>query len=240
MYEMNLRVRYSETDLFRKLHLHHLLDYFQDAATFHSIDLGLGKWGDFVEGRVWYLLAWDVTIYRNPGIGEYLRVVTDPYKMKGFYGYRRFFLKDEKDTVIAAGESIWVLMDIAKKLPVRISEELTRLFVKPESDGTIRIKRKLSEKGEWERVSTIEITDIFLDSNQHVNNVFYVQWARMVLAEDLVISRLRTDYRQSSFEGDTLYVDYCQEGMIHKVRFTNQDDVLIALVEMEAGTESLE
>lgn len=237
MYEMNLRVRYSETDLLRRLHLHHLLDYFQDAATFHSIDLGLGKWGDYVEGRVWYLLAWDVTVYRYPIIGEYLRVVTDPYKMKGFYGYRRFFLKDEEDTVIATGESIWVLMDIEKKLPVRISEELTRLFVKPESDGTIRIKRKLSEKGEWEKFSAFEITEIFLDSNHHVNNAFYVQWARMVLAEDLEISRLRVDYRQSSLEGDILHMYYCTDGNIHRVKFTNQNDVLIALVEMEVGSE---
>ena len=231
MYEMNIRVRYSETDREHRVRLHHLLDYFQDIATFHSMSFGLYGPGTPSED-VWYLLCWDVKISRYPLLGERLRLVTDPYKMKGFYGYRRFSIYDEKDEEIVSADSIWLLMDAEKMIPRRISKELTDTYVDPGSDQTVTIKRKLPDKGRWEPARTIEVTDLFLDYNKHVNNAFYVQWARMLLPDRIEVSRLKVDYRQSAVSGDILQMDtYRQEGLC-RVRFRNQEDLLIAMVDM--------
>lgn len=233
MYDMNIRVRYSEADSEGKARISHILDYFQDVATFHSMSLGMEANGALDRGHVWYLLSWDVTIDRYPVIGESIRVITDPYKMKGFYGYRRFFIHDEQGEVIASADSIWVLMDGEKKLPVRISDEMTRLYVDPETDGTIRVKRKLPVSGQWDHPMSFEVTDIFTDTNFHVNNAFYVQWATMVLPTDCQIHRLRVDYRQSAFRGDTLVMEHYVEGDLYRIRFTGPEDVLIAMVDIE-------
>ena len=55
MYEMKIRVRYSEVDQKGKVRLHQLLEYFQDCVTFHSIAVGLGLRGDVEENqnRAW-------------------------------------------------------------------------------------------------------------------------------------------------------------------------------------------
>lgn len=235
MYDMNIRVRYSETDSESRARISHILDYFQDIATFHSMSLGALEKGIISEDHVWYLLSWDVTIDRFPILGEEIKIITDPYKMKGFYGYRRFYIQDEAGETITSADSIWVLMDGKKKLPVRISEELTRLYVDPEADGTIRIKRKLPEKGNWDHPLSFEVTDIFTDSNLHVNNAYYVQWASMVLPADGQVRRLRADYRQSALKGDTLLMEHFSEGDLYRVRFTGPEGVLIAMVDIEVG-----
>ena len=233
MYDMKIRVRYSETDPEGRTRISHILDYFQDVATFHSMSLGMEANGALDRGYGWYLLSWDVTITRYPVIGDSIRVITDPYKMKGFYGYRRFYIHDEQGEVIASADSIWVLMDGEKKLPVRISDELTRLFVDPETDGTVRIKRKLPVKGPWDHPMSFEVTDIFTDSNHHVNNAYYVQWASMVLPPDSKIHHLRVDYRQAAFRGDTLVMEHYSQGPLYRIRFTGPEDVLIAMVDIK-------
>lgn len=88
MYEMKIQVRYSETDQNGRVKLHQILEYFQDCVTFHSMAVGLGIRGDKQEDRAWYLIAWNIRIHRYPQMAENLTIVTEPYKMHGFYGYR--------------------------------------------------------------------------------------------------------------------------------------------------------
>ena len=42
MYEMKIRVRYSEVDREGIARLHQILEYFQDCGTFQSEEIGLG------------------------------------------------------------------------------------------------------------------------------------------------------------------------------------------------------
>ena len=57
MYEMKIRVRYSEVDREGIARLHQILEYFQDCGTFQSEELGLGVEEDQKNHRAWYLIA---------------------------------------------------------------------------------------------------------------------------------------------------------------------------------------
>lgn len=94
MYEMKIRVRYSEVDREGIARLHQILEYFQDCGTFQSEELGLGVEEDQKNHRAWYLIAWNVKIIRHPRMSEYIDVTTQAYKMRGFYGYRRYSIID--------------------------------------------------------------------------------------------------------------------------------------------------
>ncbi len=234
MYEMKIQVRYSETDQNGKVRLHQILEYFQDCVTFHSMAVGLGIRGDEQENRAWYLIAWDIKIHRYPEMAEYLAITTEPYKMRGFYGYRRFKIMDKNNNVLAEADSNWIFMDIEKMIPVKIPKNLAERYISgPVQDQTVRVKRKLSAEGEWVERESLTVTKIFLDSNGHVNNTYYVLWAEDVLPENYEIKEVKVDYRQSVFFKDTIHISFIEEENGWRVRFMNQNQMLIALVELK-------
>ena len=234
MYEMKIQVRYSETDRNGRVRLHQILEYFQDCVTFHSMAVGLGIRGDEQENRAWYLIAWDIHIHRYPEMAEYLTIVTEPYKMRGFYGYRRFKIVDANRNVLVEADSNWIFMDIEKMIPVKIPQDLADRYISsPVEDQTVRVKRKLSAEGEWKERETLTVTKVFLDSNGHVNNTYYVLWAEDVLPEEYEIKEVKVDYRQSAFLGDTIRISSIEEEKGWRVRFMKQEQNLIALVELK-------
>ena len=234
MYEMKIRVRYSEVDQKGKVRLHQLLEYFQDCVTFHSIAVGLGLRGDVEENqnRAWYLIAWDIQIYRLPKLVENLTVITEPYKMRGFYGYRRYRILDESQNIVVDADSNWIFMDTEKMIPMKIPQYLTDRYITGKVDQIVRVKRKLSSEGQWTERETMEVTKIFLDSNGHVNNTYYVLWAEDVLPEGYEVKEIRVDYRQSSYLHDILRVYSIEEDGKWRIRFLNQNDEIVALIEL--------
>lgn len=88
MYAFDSRIRYSETDSEGDLTLDALLNYFQDCSTFHSEDVGLGIGYMKEIGQVWVLSSWQIVVNRYPKLGEKVKIVTLPYELKVFLGYR--------------------------------------------------------------------------------------------------------------------------------------------------------
>ncbi|MBR5047837.1 MAG: acyl-[Eubacterium sp.] len=232
-YVMPIRVRYSETDRDGKINLHKILEYFQDCCIFQSESLGYKVQDELDRDRGWFLLAWNLEIRRFPSMGEELQIVTEPYKMKGFYGYRRFFMIDGDNKEIASADSLWLLMNLQKKVPRRIPDDMIKAYISDVADDTVRVRRKLESGGEWIPGEKILVNRHYLDTNSHVNNVFYGMWAEKYLPEGFPIHKVKIDYRQSAFEQDVITVDTILEEDRLRCRFRNQEDILLALVELD-------
>ena len=95
MYAFDSRIRYSETDSEGYLTLDALLNYFQDCSTFHSEDVGLGIGYMKEIGQVWVLSSWQIVVNRYPKLGEKVKIVTLPYELKVFLGYRNCWMNRE-------------------------------------------------------------------------------------------------------------------------------------------------
>ena len=105
MYAFDSRIRYSETDSEGYLTLDALLNYFQDCSTFHSEDVGLGIGYMKEIGQVWVLSSWQIVVNRYPKLGEKVKIVTLPYELKVFLGYRNFAMLDEQGEYLAKANS---------------------------------------------------------------------------------------------------------------------------------------
>ena len=230
-YVMPVRVRYSETNAYGFINLHKILEYFQDCCIFQSESIGYKIQDELDRDRGWFLLAWTVEIERFPVLGEELQIITEPYKMKGFYGYRRFMILDSDNKEIASADSLWLLMDLRKKIPQRVPADMINAYVSEVKEDTVRVKRKLGTEGEWVQRAQILVDRHFLDTNSHVNNVFYGMWAEECLPDGFPVHKIMIDYRQSSYENDVITIDTIQEEDCVRCRFRNQEDVLLALVE---------
>ena len=126
MYAFDSRIRYSETDSEGELTLNALLNYFQDCSTFHSEDVGLGIGYMKEIGQAWVLSSWRIVVDRYPRLGEKVKIVTLPYELKGFLGYRNFARLDEEGNYLAKANSLWSLLDMTTGKPVAVNEAINK------------------------------------------------------------------------------------------------------------------
>ena len=229
-FSLDLQVRYSECDGDRTVALHQILNYFQDCTTLQSEVIGYGIDNNIENKRAWFLLAYDIRINRMPVLFENIRIITDPYLMKRYYGYRRFYVQDQEGEVLITGDSIWILMDVEHMLPMAIPEDMARAFVPEPSQPGKSMKRKIRPKDEWTLLEEFDIADFFLDTNHHVNNQYYIMWMQNAL-KGMDVSRIRIDYRKAALPGDHLIMYRQDQENKLIIKYENSRGELLAFVE---------
>ncbi len=213
MYEYESRVRYSELDENGRIRLLSLLNYLQDASTFHGVDCGMTTQHFKEIHRAWFINYWDIRIGGLPADGERIRIGTSPHDLKGLFAYRNFWISDLKEeNYFVKADSIWFLVNTDTMLPQKLvpedlapygdQEDLLKLGLKTRkvvigADAGLRV---IGEK---------KITREMLDTNHHVNNIRYISAAYDALGEAGLIapesypSRIRAEYKHAAAFGDT-------------------------------------
>ena len=227
MYEFDTRIRFSEVDSEGKLTLIGLLNYFQDASTFHSEDCGVGTLYLKEHSLAWVLNAWQIDVLKNPGLCDRVKVGTIPYEIKGFLGQRNFYMKDAgTGEVLSVANSLWTLMDLSKGKPCRVPREIDQAYERQERLDMEYADRKVRFEGTGTKEQPIEVRLHHLDTNDHVNNGQYVQMAMDFLPPRFEISRLRVEYKKSALLSDMIIpVVYSEEGRIGVSLQTTEQDI---------------
>ncbi len=104
------------------------MNYFEDASLEQSEKLGVGLQYLKENEQAWVLYKWNVTIDRYPEFGEKIIVRTIPLSYRKFYAYRRFQIIDKTGKVIVTGDSIWFLIDINKRRPIKVTEDMQNAY----------------------------------------------------------------------------------------------------------------
>lgn len=205
MYEFDARIRFSEVDSEEMLTLVGLLNYFQDVSTFHSEDCGVGV--DYLKerGLAWVLNSWQIDVLQYAKLYQYVRVGTIPYEIRGFIGYRNFYMEDAKSgDRLAVANSVWTLMDMHGGKPYRVSEEIAGAYGVSERLDMEYTDRRVRFDMPGEKQEQIVVKKHHLDTNCHVNNGQYVQLAMNFLPTDFEIGRLRAEYKKSALLGEVM------------------------------------
>ena len=229
MYEFSSKIRYSETDSKGQLSLDSLLNYFQDASTFHSETLGVGL--DYMNELklAWVLTSWQIVVERYPKLCEDVIIGTFPYDFKGCMGGRNFYMKDAKGEYVAYANSLWSLVDVENgKLvfPTERMLESYELSPKLEMEYAPR-KIRVAEEGdegvcgEWKE--EIIVKQHHLDTNHHVNNVQYIRMALNILPEDVEVLQMRAEYKKQAFLNDSLRPWVVRNGEIYTVSLRDEE-----------------
>ena len=230
-FDMPIKVRYSEVNSAGMVSYHQILEYFQDCSTLQSELLGDGLQREWDMDRAWFLIGYDIKLERSPRLHEDVIITTEAIRMRRYYGYRRFTMIDSKGKVIADGESLWIYMNTEKMLPTRIPPELEKRYIPLSVAYECSISRKIQMEGDWKEQELIEVSKYYLDTNHHVNNTFYVLWAESLLSGKEEIGRIRVDYRKAARYKDQLRVLQCVQEDKIGVKFLNQEEELMCIVE---------
>ncbi len=206
MYEMNGRVRYSEIDMKGNLTIAALINYLQDSSTFDSEDAGVGFSFLHTKGWGWYITNWQIELNALPALGDRITVKTWVHHLKGMFAYRNYELRDAAGEALVRANSIWLLMDIEKVVPVRIPEEVFSVYTpEPAIDREWGNRKILLASGHEEK-GVVTVMPLHLDTNHHMNNEHYIEIARDVLPKGEKIFEIETEYKKAAVLGDVLYI----------------------------------
>lgn len=203
---MDGRVRYSEVDADGNLTIDGIVNYLQDCCMLHSEEVGSGLNVLKEMKTVWFLSAWQIQILQVPRLYERIRVTTNPYEMKGFFGFRNFWIDNEAGTRLVLANSIWVYLDRENGRPLRIHpavEDAYKPFMpKLEMDYAPR-KMRIPEG--MTALPPVPVHKDQIDTNRHVNNCAYIRTAMEAADMKALPREIRVEYRKQAVFGDTFF-----------------------------------
>ncbi len=204
MYIYDGRIRFSEVDKDGYLRLEGLLDYFQDASTFQSEDLGVGT--EYLSNLhiVWVLSSWQIVAGRYPRLGERVKIGTIPYEIKGCFGHRNFALFDEAGERIACANSLWTLVDSRTMKPAKPTQLMLEKYAVEEKLDMDYAPRKIALPKEMEKQENIYVKKYHLDTNNHVNNGQYVRMGMDFVPDGIKIKQMRAEYKKQALLNDVI------------------------------------
>lgn len=155
----------------------------------------------FVEnGYSWIVLQYEFHIKRMPKEKERILITTDPKEYNKLFTYRDFFVDDEEGHRIIDVHSTFALMDIEKRKIMRLPKEVIDPY---QADPAKRIRRTPQptpiKEEEAQNHKTYRVRYFDIDSNQHVNNSHYFEWALDAL-DSAFLTNHRITYGNIKFD----------------------------------------
>lgn len=146
---------------------------------------------------------------------EDIEIGTWSYGAKGIYGYRNFVLNKADGARAVNANTIWVFTDTVTGTPIKPRKEDIDIYgTEPKIEMT-DYGRKIMPEGIGEAEAEFSVRKYHIDTNGHVNNVKYVQFAMEYLDEVRRVKALRAEYKKSARYGDIIYpVVYKEENAL--------------------------
>lgn len=215
MYTFNSRVRYSELNQKGALSVPSIINYFQDSSTFQSEDLGVGM--DYLEKnkKVWMLTNWHVVIEKQLYLGQDIQISTCPYDFDKLFGYRNFAITDKSGTCVK-GDSKWILFDLTKGRPTRLSEEDVKAHVLEKPFDLNKSTKKSTVSKDSVEKESFEVKYHHLDTNGHVNNAKYIEMAMDFISNKRGVQEFYVEYKTQALLGDVIipYIEEIEDGVV--------------------------
>lgn len=204
-FRKKFEVHYYEVNNHEEANIASVLNYFQETSICHSAGIGNSVPTLIQSNLGWVIIQWYVEVKRYPVCGENITAETWASGFNKFYATREFNMYDDHENVIAKATSLWILMDISKRRPVRIPQEFIDAYA-PSNVRSIDFEFKKFDKTEYEKVDDREfyIRRSDIDTNGHVNNVKYAEWVLETIPEN-IYSKYMLENFEIVYKKETTY-----------------------------------
>jgi acyl-ACP thioesterase len=223
-HRLAVRVRSYETDPNGRLQAPILCRYLQEAATIHAAQLGVSVGALVADGVAWVLTRLRLTMDRWPGAEDEIVIRTWPEASNRLITERRFEIRDVADEVLGSALTLWLVMDLEKRRPIRLPSTVVEALSRHDLAGRPTRLPEIETAGSLDHEASFTVRRSDLDLAGHVNNTSYVEWALEAVPDALwachELARL-----------DISYLTECRRGS--SVRSGSR------IVEVDRGFESL-
>lgn len=226
-YEYKTQIRFNEINENNELSDKGLLNILSEAAGLHSEEVGYGLNTKKETNRTWMILYWKVRIFQRPKWKTELTIKTWPSEFNRVVTWREFEVYDKQGEQIAIASTQWVSIDAQNGSVLKITEELINEYGLIESKPFKETPNaKIKEPEDMEKTYEYTTTRRDMDTNHHVNNVIYLEFAYNALPKDISINfeNLEIYYKKQIKIGETINCFYKQEGDSHIIAIKSQDE----------------
>ena len=187
--EYPLTIHSFQCDLTRKLSIPGLFGVFGEAAHHDATRRGWGYEALLNRNEAWVLIRIVVEINRMPSWEEQVVIKTWPKTMEGVVAIRDFQVKDQQGQILVAGTSVWSLVDLEKRRPLRMTSINPPPGPMSYPDAVVVKPEKISWPDDLITCATIQAKYSAIDLNRHVNNARYIEWVVNEIPMEVLLSR---------------------------------------------------
>lgn len=222
-FHFSTRVFYGDIDSDLNLSLAGAMRLMQEAAVIHSDQSGYSVMDVERTRVVWMLVQWRVRLTGKVRWNEPVEVITWPQTMEKLTSNRCFRILDSRGKEVAIGESIWLLANADTGRVMRIPQEVADAYeLIPDGVFDTPLDKLPHEAGEETFSCTVGRRDI--DTNRHVNNLVYLDYAREALPADTTeYSEVVVRYHRQLLLGDSVHCCYTPLPNGHAVQICGED-----------------
>lgn len=199
-------VRVFECDPNTKLSISSLLNYMQDIAADHTVELNITIPELLKRGLTWMISRYHIQVERYPFYHEKTIMKTWVADHEGMFSIREYTLESDQGEILARMTSSWVLYDLRNKKIVNVAQSLPlEQFILPEraiNDSFSRLP--LPENSQY--AIDLQIRKHDIDINRHVNNRVTIEWALEPVPDEIRRNYMMTDM-EITFKGQAFYGD---------------------------------
>lgn len=225
MFIENRKIRYSHLSLSGTVRRSEILRFVQDAAVMHTAQCGYPIDKLYKNHSAWILLSIHLVEVKPVSCSE-ISVKTWPYDFSKVFGPRAFLICDANtDEVLIKGSALWTFVDTESGKPKLIPSEMIDKFGTEDQVSDVPFIRRLPNHLTGNSTLTYSVLKRDLDTNGHMNNVKYLEYAEEVLPEDFFFSEIEIFYKQPLYFGDTFSLsEKVLEDESHVVNIKNSND----------------
>lgn len=152
-----------------------LMNELQGMGDKHAEALGVGYEYCQAHGIAWVVTHYLVDIIEMPTEREELTLQTWPSCQDALRATRDFEIRGADGRLLVRATSQWVLIDMARRRPLRLDENLPRWTVNECRAWNRQFEKFPDFEAQTTHVMKCRFDDI--DVNQHINNAVYAVWA---------------------------------------------------------------
>lgn len=212
-YRKVYHIPYYDTDKEGRITPYNILKYFGETSASQTDEFLLDV-EEEVSNYGWMLYRWKVKINKYPKAKEKVYIETWISQLDRFYAYREFVILNEDNKVLGVASTVWLMVDMTKKRPVRIPNtfiEGSKIINERNFSEFENFKEKLDIKNHID----FKVRRNDIDYNNHVNNTKYLLWIIEAVPnniyENYTLGEFEIIYKKEIKYGDTISSGYVKE-----------------------------
>ncbi len=229
-------VGYSDVTSDLKLSDAAILKLFENMACMHGT-----RAGESIKTSParWFLTAYDVNVLKRPEYEDTVTVHTWSRDMRGVSACREFEIYDSTGEKCVVGISNWARVNAATQKVERATPDVAAAYQSEKERtnfGALWLP-KLEEPAEYTAAQDFKVTRNFIDANHHMNNVYYLEVAKLMLPEDVYNTRdfsgFKIMHRRAIKYGETVRCLYGETESAYVVTVKGEEDDVRSIIELK-------